>query len=42
MMAQMGETSPVLVMPADASDQDARLLRGFRLSVAIPPDAAPG
>jgi hypothetical protein len=41
MLAQMGESSPVVLMPADAPDQDARLLRGFRLSVAISPDSAP-
>ncbi|MFT8244946.1 hypothetical protein [Roseomonas sp. BN140053] len=42
MMSQMGEASPILLMPADASDQDTTILRGFRLSVAISPDAAPG
>lgn len=41
MMSQMGESSPVVLMPADASDRDASFLRGFRLSVAISPDAAP-
>jgi hypothetical protein len=35
MLSQMRESSPVVLMPADASHQDARLLRGFRLSVAI-------
>jgi hypothetical protein len=42
MLAQMGESSPVLLMPADAPAPDAGALRGFRLSVAIPPDQAPG
>jgi len=41
MLSQMGESSPVLLMPADAPDRDANVLRGFRLSVAISPDAAP-
>ena len=41
MLSQMGEGSPVVLMPADASDRDARSLRGFRLSVAISPDSAP-
>jgi hypothetical protein len=41
MLSQMGESSPVVLMPADASDQDASLLRGFRLAVAISPDSAP-
>ncbi|HEY8611245.1 MAG TPA: hypothetical protein VIL69_08145 [Roseomonas sp.] len=41
MLSQMGESSPVVLMPAEASDQDASLLRGFRLSVAISPDSAP-
>ena len=41
MLSQMGESSPVVLMPADASDRDARFLRGFRLSVAISPDSAP-
>jgi len=42
MFAQMGESSPVLLMPAETSDEEAGTLRGFQLSVAIPPDAAPG
>jgi len=41
MLSQMGESSPVVLMPAEASDQDASFLRGFRLSVAISPDSAP-
>ena len=41
MLSQMGESSPVVLMPADASDADASLLRGFRLSVAISPDSMP-
>ena len=41
MLSQMGENSPVTLMPADALDQDMHLLRGFRLSVAISPDSAP-
>jgi len=42
MLSQMGESSPILLLPADAPGQDAALLRGFRLSVAISPDSAPG
>jgi hypothetical protein len=41
-LLQMGESSPVLLMPADAPEGDAHLLRGFRLSLAISPDSAPG
>ncbi|MFC0409743.1 hypothetical protein [Roseomonas elaeocarpi] len=41
MLAQMGESSPVVLMPADPSAQDAALLRGLRLSVAMSPDSAP-
>jgi hypothetical protein len=41
MLSQMGESSPVVLMPADAPEQDASSLRGFRLSVAVSPDAAP-
>ena len=41
MLSQMGESSPVLLMPADASGQDVALLRGCRLSVAISPASAP-
>jgi len=42
MLAEMGEASPILLMPAEAPDGEASLLRSFRLSVAIAPDAAPG
>lgn len=42
LMAQMGEASPVLLMPAEAPGQEAGLLRGFRLSVAVSPAALPG
>lgn len=41
MLAQMGESSPVVLMPAEPSEQDADFLRGFRLSVAMSPDSAP-
>ncbi|MXP62130.1 hypothetical protein E0493_02025 [Roseomonas sp. M0104] len=41
MMSQMGESSPVVLMPADAPERDASLLRGFRLSVAVSRDAVP-
>jgi hypothetical protein len=41
MLSQMGESSPVVLMPADASGADASFLRGFRLSVAISPTSAP-
>ncbi len=41
MLSQMGESSPVMLMPAEAADGDARLLRGLRLSVAISPESAP-
>jgi hypothetical protein len=41
MLSQMGESSPVLLMPADAREEDASVLRGFRLSMAISPDSAP-
>lgn len=41
LMAQMGESSPILLMPAEADAGEATLLRGFRLSVAMSPDAAP-
>lgn len=40
MLSQMGESSPVVLMPADASDRDAIFLRGFRLSLAISPASA--
>ncbi|WP_159998373.1 hypothetical protein [Roseomonas sp. 18066] len=42
MLAQMGESAPVLLLPAEASAAEASLLRGFRLSVAMAPDSAPG
>lgn len=41
LLSQMGESSPVVLMPADASDRDASFLRGLRLSVAISPGSAP-
>jgi hypothetical protein len=41
MLSQMGESSPIMLMPAEAPDRDASLLRGFRLSMAISPDLAP-
>jgi hypothetical protein len=41
LLSQMGESPPVVLMPADASDRDASFLRGFRLSVAISTDALP-
>jgi hypothetical protein len=41
MLAQMGESSPVALIPADASDRDASMLRGFRLSVAVSPESVP-
>ncbi|MCG7359739.1 hypothetical protein MHZ93_00515 [Roseomonas sp. ACRSG] len=41
MLGQMGESSPVVLMPADASGQEASFLRGFRLSVAVSPDSVP-
>ena len=40
-LSRMGESSPVVLMPAASSDRDASLLRGFRLSVAILPASAP-
>ncbi|WP_198381063.1 hypothetical protein [Roseomonas sp. KE2513] len=40
-LAEIGESSPVVVMPADPSEGEAGLLRGFRLSVVMSPDAAP-
>jgi len=40
-LAEMGEASPILLMPAEAADGEAGLLRGFRLSVAISPESAP-
>lgn len=42
MLAQMGESSPVLLLPAEAPAEDALLLRGLRLSVALARDSAPG
>lgn len=41
MLAQMGESSPILLLPAEAPEREAGMLRGFRLSVAISPDSAP-
>lgn len=41
MLSQMGESSPVMLMPADATEAEAGVLRGFRLSMAISPDSAP-
>lgn len=41
LLSQMGESSPVVLMPAEASDRDASFLRGFRLSVATSPDSLP-
>ncbi|MCR0983078.1 hypothetical protein [Roseomonas populi] len=41
-LSQMGESSPVALMPADASERDASVLRGFRLSVATSPDSVQG
>jgi hypothetical protein len=41
MLAQMGESSPILLLPAEAGAEEASLLRGFRLSVATTPEAAP-
>lgn len=40
-LAEIGESSPVVVMPADPSEGEAGLLRGFRLSVVMSSDAAP-
>ena len=39
-LSQMGESSPLTLMPADAADEDAGSLRGFRLAVVVPTDAA--
>ena len=41
LLSQMGESPPVMLMPADASDRDVSSLRGFRLSMAISPGSAP-
>jgi hypothetical protein len=41
LLSQMGESPPVVLMPADASDRDVSSLRGFRLSMAISPGSAP-
>ena len=41
-LAQMEEASPILLMPAEPSDEDAGVLRGFLLAVGISPEAAPG
>ena len=42
LLSQMGESSPIMLLAADAPSQDAGVLRGLKLLVAIPPDAAPG
>ncbi|RYY06578.1 MAG: hypothetical protein EON55_23025 [Alphaproteobacteria bacterium] len=42
LLSQMGESSPIMLLAADAPAQDASVLRGLKLLVAIPPDAAPG
>lgn len=41
LLSQMGESSPILLLPADAPGQEEGSLRGFRLSVAVSPDSAP-
>lgn len=41
MLSQMGESAPVVLMPAEASSEEASLLRGFRLSVAVSRDSVP-
>ncbi|WP_131829649.1 hypothetical protein [Teichococcus deserti] len=41
MLAQMGEASPVLLLPAEPRPADRSLLRGLRLSLAMSPEAAP-
>lgn len=41
MLSQMGEASPVVLLPAEAAGEDLSTLRGLRLSVAMPPDALP-
>jgi hypothetical protein len=40
-MAQMGESSPVALLPAEAPENEASALRGFRLSVAMSPASVP-
>lgn len=42
LLSQMGESSPIMLLAADASAQDVGILRGLKLLVAIPPEAAPG
>ncbi|MDQ1081684.1 hypothetical protein [Pseudoroseomonas cervicalis] len=42
LLAQMGESSPILLLPAEAPGAAAGLLRGLRLSIATTPEAAPG
>ncbi|GEM_PF-5622376 len=42
LLSQMGESSPIMLLAADAPAQDAGILRGLKLLVAIPPEAAPG
>ncbi|WP_419899171.1 hypothetical protein [Roseomonas sp. USHLN139] len=41
MLAQMGEASPVLLLPAEPRQAERPLLRGLRLSVAMSPDQLP-
>lgn len=41
LMAQMGESSPVVLVPAEAAAVEAAALRGMRLSVAVSPDSLP-
>ncbi|WP_426954575.1 hypothetical protein [Muricoccus radiodurans] len=41
-LSRMGAPSPILLPPAESLSEDAGLLRGIRLSVAVSPDAAPG
>ncbi|MCQ4158688.1 hypothetical protein NON00_01940 [Roseomonas sp. GC11] len=40
-MAEMGESAPILLMPAEAAGPEATLLRGLRLSLALLRDAVP-
>lgn len=40
MLAEMGESSPVMLLTAEAPELDAGALRGLRLSVAVSPDEA--
>ncbi|KAA2212023.1 hypothetical protein [Teichococcus oryzae] len=41
MLSQMGEGSPVVLLPADPSEAETGILRGLRLSVATSPDSVP-